>query len=226
MKSIDEVKQDYHLFIDIQMGKYYKSANKNAFDNEAEAKLVLDEIIKVYNAKIASEHLRLDNLKLDAKAAWFNSIEINFDRPINDMNEFDEDFDIQLDEVSKEFDKVFNYLPEGSMQVVIFSGPALDMFGLPVERFEALVIGEKATDVEKDLIEWAFEVTLNVMDAVFSKSKNKKQKSLREAVIIATEFLDTNQSEKVVKTIFENVTDAFKIPAKEIAHPVKGKRKK
>ncbi len=226
MKSIEQIKEDYHLFIDIQMEKYFKLAGKKAFDNDAEAKLVLDEIAKVYNEKVASEHLKLDNLNAVAKNNWFNKIEIDFKKLLSEMNEFEEEFDIQIDEVSKQFDKIFYYLPKGSMQVVIFGGPALDAFGLPVERFEALVNGEKATDIEKDLIEWAFEVTLNVMDAYFSKSKNKKQKSMEEAVGIAMEYLDDDLSGKVVETIFNNITEAFKIPAEEITYPAKSKKKK
>ncbi len=214
MNSIEQIKQDYHSFIDIQTGKYLKLTDKNAFDNDAEAKLVLDEIVKVYNEKVASEHLKLDNLNAPAKNKWFNEIEIDFKKLLNEMNEFDEEFNFQLDEVSNQFDKIFNYLPKGSMNVFIFSGPALDAFGLPLERFEALVKGEKATEVEKDLIEWAFEVTLNIMDAYFSKSKSKKRKALEEAEIIAKEYIDPIQSENTVKTILRNVTEAFGIPPK------------
>ncbi len=67
MKSIDKVKQDYHLFIDIQMSKYFKSQKKETFDNDAEAKIVLDEIVKAYNDIVASEHLKLDNLNTALK---------------------------------------------------------------------------------------------------------------------------------------------------------------
>lgn len=226
MKSIDKVKQDYHLFIDIQRTKYFKSQKKETFDNDTEAKIVLDEIINAYNDIVASEHLKLDNLDPAAKNQWFNQIEIDFSKIINEINEFDEEFDLQLDYVSEEFDEKFSFLPKGSMHVVVFSGPALDAFGLPIERFEALVKGEKVTEVEKDLIEWAFEVTLNVMDAVFSKSKKIKRNKLMHAIGIALEFLDHDTSEKVVQAIFHNILDAFNIPNKEIAKPVKAKRKK
>ena len=209
MKSIEQIKQDYNSFIDIQTGKYFKLADKSAFDNDAEAKLVLDEIVKVYNENVASEHLKLDNLNAQAKNKWFSEIDIDFKKLLNEMNEYEEEFNAQLDEVSNQFDKIFNFLPNGSMNVVIFSGPALDAFGLPLERFEALVKGEKPTEVEKDLIEWAFEVTLNIMDAYFSKSKSKKRNALKEAEILAEEYLDPVQSENVVKTILRNITDAF-----------------
>lgn len=223
MKSLEQIKQNYDSFIDIQTRKYFKLADKNAFDNDAEAKLVLDEILKVYNEKVASEHLKLDNLNALAKNKWFNEIEIDFKKLLNEMNEYEEEFNVQLDEVSNQFDKLFNFLPKGSMNVVIFSGPALDAFGLSLERFEALVKGEKVTEVEKDLIEWAFEVTLNIMDAYFSKSKSKKRNTLKEAVILAEEYLDPIQSENAVKTILRNITDTFGDPAKE---PKQGNRSK
>lgn len=226
MKSIDQIKQDYNLFIDTQMKKYFKLTDKKSFDSDAEAKLVFDEIVKVYNEKAASEHLKLDNLNPIAKDKWFNDIEIDFNGIITEMDEFDEEFDIQLGEVSKQFDKTFNYLPKGSMQIIIFSGPALDAYGLPLERYKALLQGENATDFEKDLIEWAFEVTLNIMDAYFSKSKNKKHKSLSEAVILAGEYLNPIQSEDVVKSIFNNISDAFNIPVKKGTSPAKRKKKK
>jgi transposase len=226
MKSIDQINKDYHLFIDIQIKKYLRLTGKKAFDKDAESKLVLDEIVKVYNEKVASEHLKLDNLNPIAKNKWFNDIEIDFKGIITKMDEFDEEFVIQFGEVSKQFDKIFDYLPEDSMQVVIFSGPALDAYGLSFERFEALLQGENATDFERDLIEWAFEVTLNVMDAYFSNSINKKHKSLSEAVILSEEYLNPIESEDVVKSIFNNISDAFNIPVKKVTSPAKRKKKK
>lgn len=209
MKSIDQIKNDYHQFIDIQMGKYFKTANKESFDNDEEAKLVLDEIVKTYNAEVASEHLKLDNLNSIAINSWFNQIDIDFGKIINQMKEFEEVFEQELDQVFNEFDRIFYYLPEGSMQVVIFSGPALDAFGLPIERFQNLSKGETATEFEKDLITWAFELTLSVMDAFFTRSRHKRQNELENAVSIGIEYLDRDLSKKVVQEIFKNISETL-----------------
>jgi hypothetical protein len=77
-KSIEEIKNDYHLFIDIQMGKFLKSVNQSEFHSEKEAQNILGKIIEVYNNLIAPEHDRLDNSTVEAKTVWFNSVEINF----------------------------------------------------------------------------------------------------------------------------------------------------
>ncbi|MDP2363800.1 MAG: hypothetical protein Q8M94_08530, partial [Ignavibacteria bacterium] len=170
----------------------------------------------VYNDKVASDHLRLDNLKLDAKTEWFNSIEIDFNKIVNEMNEFDEDLDIQFDEVSKGFDKIFYYLPKGSMQIVIFSGSALDAFGLPIERFKALVKGEKVTDIEKDLITWAFDITVNVMGSIFEKSKKSKLKSYDNAISIDKEYLNQKLAKQTVLQIHNNIANVLQIPLKDL----------
>jgi hypothetical protein len=69
----EEIKADYHLFINIQMGKYLSSKNKSEFSSDEEAIMVMGKIVEAYNQKIASDHLRLDNLNEAAKTSWFNS---------------------------------------------------------------------------------------------------------------------------------------------------------
>ena len=52
MKSIADIKEDYQMFIDIQMSKYFKFTNKSAFDNKHEENVKLKIIYNVYNNKI------------------------------------------------------------------------------------------------------------------------------------------------------------------------------
>jgi len=77
-KSIEKIKADYHLFIDIQVAKYLKSVKQSEFQTEQEAQNILGKVIKAYNRIIAPEHERLDNSTNEAKASWFNSIQIDY----------------------------------------------------------------------------------------------------------------------------------------------------
>lgn len=79
-KSVEEIKADYNLFINIQMGKYFKLMNKAEFDSDEEAKRVLGKIVDEYNNSIAGEHARLDQSDLTAKTFWFNSVNIDFEK--------------------------------------------------------------------------------------------------------------------------------------------------
>ena len=44
-KLIDEIRADYHLFFDIQIGKYLKQVNKGEFDTQAEAKRIINKLL-------------------------------------------------------------------------------------------------------------------------------------------------------------------------------------
>jgi hypothetical protein len=223
VKPIKKIIDDYHLFIDIQMGKYLKSVRRSEFSGDAEAKLVLNKIIEAYNSKIAGDHLRLDNLNRQAKAAWFNSIEIDFKHVVSDMiSEFEETFDDEFEKVTEQFYERFPFLPEGSMVVLIFVGPALEAYGLPFERFKALLLGEdECTEIEEDILLWAFDLTMSVMGSVFEYNKKTGEKFFNEALRIAQEELSREDSLMVVKKIeatikdFEKESDREKIQKKK-----------
>ncbi|MBU0560432.1 MAG: hypothetical protein KKG93_12785 [Bacteroidetes bacterium] len=75
--SIENIKADYRLLVDIQMGKYLRSVGRSEFISDTEAQYVISIIIAAYNDVIASNHERLDNSDLEDKTAWFNSVEID-----------------------------------------------------------------------------------------------------------------------------------------------------
>ncbi len=221
MKSIEEIKADYHLFIDIQMGKYLKNVNKSEFSNDSEAKLVLDKIVEAYNQKVASDHLRLDNLNNAAKTAWFNSIELDFRKEVTKaISEFEAVFENEFEKVTEHFYDIFPFLPDGSMEVLIFVGPALEAYGLPFERFKDLILGEPPTEIEEDIITWAFEVTFNVMGSLVERGKAKRKKILDDAIKIAGEELDKETAINVVQEICNAITETI---GKE---PKKSRKKK
>jgi len=77
-KSPLDINNDAKLFIDIQVWKYFQSKHMQKFATKEEAKKIIDKIIYTYNRLIAPEHVRLDNSSLEAKTAWFNSVEIDY----------------------------------------------------------------------------------------------------------------------------------------------------
>lgn len=204
MKSEIQLSADYNLFIKIQMDKYFKIAAKTEFSSEAEAKLILDRIVSAYNEKIASDHLRLDNLNDHAKQKWFESIEIDFLKEEIDDVELPDDFefpDEALDEVSNQFDQIFYFLPEGAWRILLFAGPAFEAYGLPLKRFKKIFKGELLTEIEIDLFTWAYDLTLSVFNSISTKSKKKKIKFMEEAVETGMEFLSEDEIGKVIHEI-------------------------
>lgn len=206
MKSIDKIKEDYHLFLEIQIGKYLKSTNKSDFTNESEIANVIDKIIDIYNKKVASEHLRLDNLNEKAKIEWFNSIEIDFNEPIEDKGEYEDAIsDDILEEINEHIDEIFSFLPPGSFNILIFAGPALEAIGMPLERFNKLISGEPPLDIEEDIISWAFYLTENVLFSLLEKNQTKSRKFLKNAVDIALDELNEEQTTDVIYQIQNSI---------------------
>ncbi len=210
MKSIEEIKADYQLFIDIQLGKYLKQTGKSEFSNHEEAGFVMNKIGEAYNKEVAAEHLRLDNLNKEAKTTWFNSIEIDFNEKENDYSEFIEIVNSDFEKISEGLADTFPFLPEGALTVLIFSGPALGAYGLPFERFKKLLIGEdEPTEIEEDALQWAFDMSLAVMGSVVEVSKAKRKQCLIDAVQIAAEELDEELAIEVVGEIAADMIEVF-----------------
>jgi hypothetical protein len=207
MRTIKEIKEDYNLFIDIQINKYLKSVDKTEFSDEQEATLVLRRIFYTYNVTIADEHLKLTNLNREAKEKWFESIEIDFNQDNDDdISEF-EDYD-EFEEATESFYERFPFLPEGSIVALLFVGPALEAYGMPFERFNTLLRGEdECTEIEEDLLIWAFDLTLTIMEAVAERNKKKKEKIFNEAFIIAQQELNKEDSRKVINAIVKDIKE-------------------
>ncbi|MCL6495951.1 MAG: hypothetical protein K6T54_14405 [Ignavibacterium sp.] len=203
MRTIKEIKEDYNLFVDIQINKYLKTVDKKEFSDEQEATSVLRRIFYTYNVDISDEHLKLTNLKREAKEKWFESIEIDFDQNVSDENSKLEDItNDDLEKATEFFYERFPFLPDGSIVALLFVGPALEAYGLPAERFYTLMRGEdECTEMEEDLLIWAFELTLTVMESVFEKSKNRREKAFKEALSIAMEEFDEANALEVIEEI-------------------------
>lgn len=209
-KSIEEIKADTHLFIDIQMGKYLSSRNKSEFSSDEEAKLIMDKIIEIYNQEIAADHLRLDNLNEAGKVSWFNSVEIDFEKPVNNYPPAE---NFPINNVTKEFISFYNdefsFLPESAIMYLMFAGPALEAYGYPLERFKKIADGEEPTEIEKDILRWAYDLSFGISIAYLEKNEVKKEKFLDASFYLACEKLDNKTSAKVVEDIYANYEEDF-----------------
>ncbi|MCF7859522.1 MAG: hypothetical protein K9N07_09430 [Candidatus Cloacimonetes bacterium] len=212
-KSIEEIKADYHLFIDIQMGKYFKQSNKECFDNDDEANLILGKIVQIWNSKIADNHARLDNSDLSSKSAWFNSVEIDFSNKEFDLPEDAELTDIYDDIPLKDLkkidalDEIFYFLPKGAFNLLIFAGPALEAYEYPFERFKELLNGEKPTEIEEDILKWAFDLVVEILNGFFYPEDLEHH--FFEAVSIAEEELEQKLAVEVVSKILTAIEDEY-----------------
>jgi hypothetical protein len=209
VRAIEEIKKDYNLFFDIQINKYLNTVDRTEFKDEQEASLVLKRILYTYNVTIADEHLKLTNLKREAKEKWFESIEIDFDQNDSDDNSTFEDFsNDDLEKATEFFYERFPFLPDGSIVALLFVSPALEAYGMPAERFYTLMRGEDdCTEMEEDLLIWAFELTLSVMESVLEKSKNRREKAFKEALSIAMEEFDKDDALVLIEAIATNIKE-------------------
>lgn len=225
MRTLKEIKEDYNLFIDIQINKYLKSVNKTEFSDEHEATLVLRNIFFSYDVDVADEHLKLTNLTREAKEKWFSSIEVDFYEDFNDeILEYEDSYDDELGEETEYFYERFPFLPDGSIVALLFVGPALEAYGMPFERFNTLLRGEdECTEIEENILFWAFDLTLTVIESVFEKNKKRKEKALNEAFDIAQEELNKEDSRRVIDAIEKSVKEFERALNKE---EQKNKKKK
>ncbi len=242
----EKIKTDYNLFIDIQMGKYLSSKNKSEFSSDEEAIMVMGKIIEAYNQKIASDHLRLDNLNEAAKTSWFNSVETDFSAkgavpsgrqgfasgeenfPISSLST--EDIP-EIDNATKDFisfyDELLPFLPEGAIVYIMFAGPALEAYGYPFERLKKIIEGEELTEIEEDLLLWAHDLVFGVVTAFHEKDKIKKEKFLAASLDVACEELDEKTALEVVAEIYANYEEEFsELKGKKQKLKTKTKKKK
>ncbi|MCL6099372.1 MAG: hypothetical protein M1391_12435 [Bacteroidetes bacterium] len=210
-KPIEEIKNDYHLFIDIQTGKYLKSANQSEFQSDQEAQNILGKIIDAYNNLIAPEHDRLDNSTVEARAVWFNSVDIDFSTPVSTTNS--ETYKSKINQISLEmvkyYDNVFPYLPPGAIKFLLLAGPALESYGYPFERFKKLMLGKKPTDIEKEILRWAYTITLYLLAGYIEKYESDKKQFLLDATLEANKELDENNTKLVISEIYINIEEHF-----------------
>lgn len=222
-KSIDEIKADYHLFIDIQTGKYLKSKNKTTFDNETETKQIMRKIIEAYNDKIASDHFRLDNLDKTAKISWFNSVEIDFHATEiqSVIPEGSSDLNILTSKLLSHFNELFPFLPDASILHLMNATPALKAIGYPVERFVELLDGKEPSIIEVEILEWAYEVAFETADSFLEKDEFTKDKKLFWAIRKAEKKLDEDTAAEVVSHIYNKIAEDF-----SAGKPIKRKSKR
>lgn len=210
-QSIEEIKNDYHLFIDIQMGKFLKSVNQTEFQSEKEAQNILGKIIEAYNTLIAPENDRLDNSTTEAKAAWFNSVEIDFSSftPSVNYEPGVKDNFRALENVVASYDEMFPFLPKGAVLFLLFAGPALKAYGYSIERYKKLLDGEKPTPIEKNILQWAYDVTAILSVACKEKKSSAKDKYFLKSLQIAKLELDDDTARRVVSEIYTNIKEHF-----------------
>ncbi len=138
------------------------------------------------------------------KKEWFNSIEIDFDIYTDDDVSFDNFDPSGFEDISEHFNEVFDFLPEQSWGVLMLAGPALETYGLSLKKIKEVFEGETMTELEKNLFEWTYKLTLYVMGYSIENSKNKKREFINKAVSVGLEFLDEKQTEMVISEITEN----------------------
>lgn len=195
-KSIEEIKADYHLFLDIQMGKYLRINNRNEFETNDEAKKIIGQIIKTWNNKIADQKEKLDRLDKAAKTGWFNSIEIDFNQvEAEQMGPVITGSSINpigpLDKTSRE---LLNY----QLDLMPFCWIVLEPLGYKYERMREILSGIDSTEIEIELFRWSLEIVNIVNKAVKVKSAIKAEEIMDAAYDLACEKLDKGTAKDAI----------------------------
>ena len=212
--DMEKIKEDYHLFIDVQIGKYFKQTGKNEFSSEGEVKTVLAKIIEVYNNLIAPEHERLHHSTTEAKTAWFNTIHVNFSNTKYNYEKSQYTVENVIVNLLSPNDMMLSFLPKDASLIMMFAGPALDAYGLPFERFQSLAAGAEITANEKRMFRWVFDLTKCVSVAYSTRGKKLKEQFMAHAVRIAQQELNPESSAEVVSKIYQIIKEQLSIMGK------------
>ncbi|MFN3874134.1 MAG: hypothetical protein ACK4R9_14125 [Ignavibacterium sp.] len=213
MKSTNKIKADLTLFIKIQQNKYLQSKGKTEFDGDQERELVTDNILYAFKKKIVPEYLRLNNLNKEAKENWFNSIDIDYSNLDVEQDDIFDEIEISdelLKKLSDHYDEIFYFLPEGGWKLLLFAGPAFEVYGFPIERFKEIFSGTEPTNFEVDFFSWAYDFVVSLMPLVTERSKKKMKMLIEEAAAVGLEFLTEEQVMEVIPQIIEQISDTYK----------------
>ena len=200
-KTIIEVKEDYHLFIDIQMGKYFIKNNKKEFDTENEAKVVLSQIIAAWNKYVASNHEHHDKLDKAGVAVWFNSIEIEFDYLYKHGIKVDKDLP------SQNIDNIIGQVSDKELDLIPYCYTVLNALGYKFDRMRGIISGVQPSKLESELIQWSFKIVRLVSKAVSTKSANKADDILDKAYYILLEQMDKPDAKKTLLNLHGYLLD-------------------
>ncbi len=202
-KIIEEVKVDYHLFIDIQMGKYFIKNNKKEFDTENEAKVVLSQIIAAWNKYVAAKNQKYDSLDKAGTAAWFNSIEIDFEKDISVKNI------LSKDSAAKEKESIPELVSDKELDLIPYCYTVLNAMGYKFERMKEIIAGAQPSELESELIQWSFKIVRLVNKAVHTRSANKAEDILDEAYYMLLEKMDKPDARKTLLNLHGHLLDEF-----------------
>jgi hypothetical protein len=85
----------------------------------------------------------------------------------------------------------------------------LQAFGYPLERFQKIIEGEEPTEIEEDLLLWAYDLSFEISNAFLEKNKVEKEKLIDWAITIAEEELDDETALDVVAQIYANYEESL-----------------
>ncbi len=196
-EKIEALRESYHLFVDIQMEKYFKENNKNEFDNKTEAEFVVNKIMHKWNTKISPD-AEIDNLDKADKIKLFNSIKIDFK---NDNK--------TIKNRPKEKSGPTNIFVPGEKnsekdleKFIPYSILVLDKLGYKFERLREIFLKkDEPSPVEQELIVWALMIVSLFYKTVISKSNKEKEAKLRKVLRMLEEKLSPEDTQKALEDL-------------------------
>ncbi len=203
---------DHGLFQEIQTEEYFRAKTRTEFISEDEAEQVMLIIQDAWNKEVVPHSKKLKNLSITEKSKWFRNIEPDFSLVyLKELKEDDisklftnEDFEEAIDRINEELD----FLPEDSILIIPIMQPLLDEVGLNIERLGEILNTGKRTDEEEDILLWASDIGLTLIDAAYERDEDEKELIIEEAVEIAADYVPRIKSREILTElvkVFEHI---------------------
>ena len=185
------------------MGKYFRKRNITEFETENKAKVVLDQIIAAWNKSVATQHQKHDRLDKAGVAAWFNSIEIEFENTHKQESKAGK----KLSSLKNE--NITEKVSDKELDLIPYRYTVLNALGYKFERMREIISGPQPSGLESELIQWSFKIVRLVNKAAATKSANKAEDILDEACYILLEKMDKSEAKKTLLNLHNHVLKDF-----------------
>lgn len=198
---IGKLEEYFELFQNTQQGIYFKKQNRNSFISEGEEDKVNSHIRAEWVKSFAGKMDRMESLNEDQRSEWFNSVEIDFEGPVPeiDLPEYD-------NPMYTEMSKKLSFLPPNGLSYLMLAFPFLDEVGITMENLAAVVNNTDVNEEDKLAFIWACGLGERIFRLSGSISENEFQKGFEGIITAASEKVTRKKAKKILIKIIEEMS--------------------
>ncbi|MCL4540047.1 MAG: tetratricopeptide repeat protein [Bacteroidetes bacterium] len=212
--AVSQEMDDLFHFINVQQELYLKGLDKPEFSAKQEAETFFTAVKEVWNAQVAERGKELDTMTPEEKTKLFRAVKVDHSRisessgsatPKRVSGKTRRRTTLGQNELKLQamMNERFDFLPSYTGTLVMIAGSrALIAAGMEPERCVAFVKGEaKATEEEKDIILWAYDLIKTLVIADTRKDTPEETGLILRAMSIAKEFLSEEEAVDTVHAV-------------------------